>query len=183
MKNYFLTLILLVLGASSASVAQASLLGSTVFLSHRSPDLSSVTESYPVNVENGTGDTNVFGLVYTSNPESDRILVNFFRPFDFEPTAFNGHAGEFVSEPINDISVDTNLKGWDSSRLAYTQNSFNFNWSGLTVDQDSYFYAKLSFAGNNPNQPTVPEPATILLFGMGAGSLFFPSLKRKFSQK
>ena len=167
MRHLFkILLIIFCLGVCWPASSDASLIGTTLFVSHRFPDDVTNVESYLVTVEPGIGDRNIFGLIYTSDPEADSLNVNFFRSFTFDNDPFNGHVGEFVSVPIQKIHIDTNLQGWDDSRLAYTPDSFKFNWAGLSAEQDTYFNAKFQFENSNPgnNHPSAPEPSTFWLF-------------------
>ena len=180
MRQFIFTIIfcasLLVFAAVDA---RASLLGSTIFLSHRFPDLDSSVESFPVTVEPGTGDSQLFGLLYRANPEDNRLLINFIRPFSFENDAFNGHVAEFIPDPIQGVTVDTNMSGWDDSRLAFDQNSFRINWAGLSAQQDTYFYASIKFPNDGPVNAAIPEPATFILFALGMGAAFSSRFFRK----
>lgn len=162
--------------------ARASLLGSSFFLSHRFPTIDSAVESYLVTVETGTGDSQVFGSIYTADPEPYSLNIDFFNPFTFDNDPFNGHYADFVPQPITGVTVDTNLTGWDDSRLTMGQDLttswVGFNWAGLEAERGSYFYAAFDFPAQN-HGGAVPEPATMALFGLGAMGFGVISFRRK----
>lgn len=168
------TISIVILSAAAfliAIPAQASLIGSTIFLSHRFPDDTSVVEGHFVMVQSGSADSQLFGSVYTANPESHQLLIDFIRQVSFANDPFHGHVAEFIPIPIQGVIVDTNLVGWDDSRLAFNQSSVRFNWAGLSTQQlgSTHFYATLSF---DQSQNVIPEPSTLVLFALGIGAVF-----------
>jgi PEP-CTERM motif len=109
------------------------------------------------------------------------------------PYSFNG----LVASDLNDSSgnalqgvlVDTNMAGWDSSRLSFGGDYVQFDWKGLSftsniwnADQTSiitpatYFNATLDFGGTTA---PVPEPEIYAMLGLGLGLMGWVGRRRK----
>lgn len=82
-----------------------------------------------------------------------------------EVTSLNDSSGN----PLTGVAIETNLAGWDVSRLSFTADSTAFDWKGLTFNQDSYFNAFLTFSGGD--QGAVPEPGTLALAVLALAAL------------
>ncbi|VAW19316.1 hypothetical protein MNBD_BACTEROID05-724, partial [hydrothermal vent metagenome] len=146
MPNKLLPAFILSILLMTSSSVHAMLLGDTIGLSHRFPSSDDFIEGYLVEVQAGNSDVTTFGSIYTANPEDDQILYDFFRPFTFSSDPFNGNVVEFIDDSLVDVTVDTNLLGWDDSFMSMEDDRIAFNWRNLSVDQNSYFYASLAFA-------------------------------------
>ena len=155
----------------------AGLIGDTILLSHRFPAANNVIEGYLVTVENGLADSRAFGGLYLANPEDTQVLVNFFGPFLFPQDPFNGHKIDFIDQKIYNISVKTNITGWDNGRLAFADHNAQFNWAGLSGDSSSYFDATFDFDNSSH---VIPEPTTFAFLGIGLP--FLAALRKRFQK-
>jgi len=128
---------------------------------------------------------------YKVNVGADTILVDFDYLFDasgtwwdsyttvvfnpdtsnFEvlnnPVAFNGLGVSGLDDssgnPLQGVTVDTNMAGWNTSMLSFGSDYALFDWKGLSFNTGTYFNATLDFSGST----SVPEPSTLLLIGGG----------------
>jgi hypothetical protein len=109
---------------------------------------------------------------------SGNLFSHKFCNFTFSSDSFNGNVIDFIDTPLTTVWVETNMNGWDNSRYAFNSSRAEFNWSGLSVDQDTYFIAHL----NEDEFPigTVPEPSSLALLSLGImGAGFFLKKKEK----
>jgi hypothetical protein len=143
--------------------AQAFLIGDDILLSHRYPTAFDVIDSFLVVVEAGPGDIQGFGGLYVANPEDSDIYFNFTDAFTWTAYSFNGHRVPSINTPIFDVNITTNVNGWDDSRLFLDGNDIGFNWAGMSVTEESYFYANLSF-DHASGLPIIPEPPSLIPF-------------------
>ena len=116
--------------------------------------------------------------------------ATFFRP-DFAPIELDpltgepiGPAGSFsfngfkianlnssTGDAIQSVSVDTDMAGWDASRIGLDGDSVSFDWRGLR--NATYFDATFNFTADagpgagNGGGTSVPEPSTLLLIASG----------------
>lgn len=128
---------------------RADLIGDVIKIEHFYPNLGAngVYETHTVAVTAGNADaTNLIG-VYTVNPEAESVLVDFFYgAADWSNTAFNGLVLSNIDDEVLNVSVDTNLAGWDASRLFFDATTIRANWAGLSIDHASYFNLHLTQA-------------------------------------
>lgn len=137
---------------------------------------------------------------YRVNIGADNILVDYnylsgasgtwwdtYTTFVFNPSpelvtnpiTFNGlkvsDLNDSSGNPLQGVTVDTNMAGWDTSMLSFGPDYAFFDWKGLSFNDSTFFYATLDFAGapiNGGNGSTsVPEPSTLLLIGSGLAGL------------
>ncbi len=100
------------------------------------------------------------------------------------PVAFNGlrvsDLDDSSGNPLVNVTVDTNMAGWDNSRLSFGADDVWFNWAGLSFDSGTYLNAQLEFGGGN-GSAQVPEPATLLL--LGGGMAMFAAMRKKLGRR
>jgi hypothetical protein len=180
MKKITINIIAITFVFCLSGFAQASLIDDQVDVYHRSPLLSILDEASggdTVTVETGANDaiTLHYG-VYLVDIEESSVIVDFLRTNQFGNPGVFDYAGLVLSdldfEPgymLLGVDVDTNMAGWDESRLMFGEDFVGFNWQGLAVDDGTNFTALLDF-GPSP----IPLPPTLLLFATGiAGFTFF----------
>jgi hypothetical protein len=166
-----------------AGMANATLVGDSITIQHFFPDLSTPHATYTAIVLDGESDTTSVMDYYDVNVDDSTIYVKY-RFTDsgtyWTEADFNG----LVVSSLNDSSghalagvlVNTNMPGWDNSRLSFSSDSVTFNWQGLyAFDTSRYFNASLDFGGQQP----VPEPATMLLMGTGLAGLAATRRRKK----
>jgi hypothetical protein len=181
MKKTILYIITPMLLVGLSGWAQASLIDDQVLVEHHFPFFDSVDEASgggEVTVQDGT--TEIFGMhfgVYDVDIEESSLDVNFTKTNQFSSADFNALVLSDLddSEPgyiLLGVDVDTDMTGWDDSRLIFGDDFAGFNWQGLTVDDNTDFTAFFEF-GPNP----IPIPATLLLFVTGI--VGFTLLRRK----
>jgi hypothetical protein len=108
-------------------------------------------------------DTNIY-VTYNSLGTWNVVPFNGFHVFD----AF-GTIPAFTSVTMN---ADTNLLGFDASRITFDDDNIWVNWQGLSFDTATV--VSLDIAGNQ-----VPEPTTIMLFGLGIPGLVRAARRRQ----
>ena len=166
-KTKILLVSLVLMLAGFVSPAHALLLGDTIQMGHYfDNDITPFGENPGFRtVEAGDADSWSYTSLYSVNPEDSAILVDFSATGTWsELLNFNGLRVKDIDGEVSSVDVDTNLDGWDNSRLFFTGHELNFDWKGLSWRDDTFFTARLNAA--------VPEPATVLLLMtglMGAG--------------
>lgn len=120
-----------------------------------------------------------FGEHATVDISDSSILIDYFDSPSWVSASFNGFRvfdinntlGDITSVTINPI---TNMGGLDVSRISFDANNIYVNWQGLSANPNTIVL--LDVNGVN----TVPEPASIAIWGLGAfGSLFAFRRKKK----
>ncbi|MFH1148430.1 MAG: VPLPA-CTERM sorting domain-containing protein [Pseudomonadota bacterium] len=166
MKKIVVSLYFVFFGLHSAGVAYGSLIGDGVTLKHLCPAIPFVFKSTVVAVQEGAGDRTNFEGHYWVDMEAGGILVDFVGNTAWINHPFNGlEVGDLDYGPgriVSSVEIDTNMSGWDSSRLSFGDDYVRFNWSNLSFNNDSYFNADLSF-----RESPVPLPAAFYLLGTG----------------
>ena len=180
------------MAGSLAGTSNATLIGDSVLVEHYFPNLSTTFDSsINTSVTAGDSDKVMIGWeYYYVNMEADRILIDFGVTGtwnNYTPITFNGlvvsDLDDSSTNPLTMVTTDTNVKGWDDTRLLMGDDSIGLNLAGLSVTPESYLYASLDFSaieglmqplllaseGMLPieTQTPVPEPATMFLFGSG----------------
>ena len=180
MKNITIKIIAITFVFYLSGFAQASLIDDLVDVSHQSPLFSIVDEASggaTVTVAEGADDLIALHFdVYQVDIEESSVIVDFLKTNQFGNPGVFDYAGLVLNdldfEPgyiLLGVDVDTNMKGWDESRLLFGDDFVGFNWQGLTVDSDTNLTAFLEF-GPSP----IPIPPTLLLFATGiAGFTYF----------
>ena len=186
MKKITRKLIAIVFVFCLSGFAQASLIDDQVIVQHRAPlftivDAASGGDTVTVadgTLEESTAD-DIIALhydVYKVDIEQSSVIVDFLKPNQFGNPGVFDYSGLVLSDLdfasgyiLLGVDVDTNMKGWDDSRLMFGDDYVGFNWQGLTVDNDTSLTAFLEF-GPSP----IPIPPTLLLFATGiVGFTFF----------
>ena len=146
--------------------AEALLLGDTITLSHNSPTLGSVAPSDTADRLVVADDSDRWDLasLYSVFPEDCGVEVDFNWNATWVTYDFNGLSVSNIDAVIQSVAVDTNMVGWDSSRLSFSDHQMNFNWASLPFTTSTYFDATIN---NCTGGGVVPEPATIALFVTG----------------
>jgi len=160
------------LGISGAVDASATtLLGNTVEVSYRFPDINTVFNGNTVDVVVGPGqEISNFpvGDPRTNIDLSDtNIYVTYNSASTWTNTSFNGlqFFDVFGTIPnITQVSINgaTNLGGFDASRITFDADHIWVNWAGLTFDQSTIVSLDV-----NGSAAAVPEPMSLLLVGSG----------------
>lgn len=175
MKTQRLALILFgcLIALSFTNKASAMLLGDQILFGSvldtgdgRGPIMSPNTIHQFV-VQNGPADT--FGLfplngqnIIRINPEDNQILINFIPDLNWGVHPFNGIYVQEIDATLTNVAIDTDVPGWNSSRLFFNAHEIHFNFSGAGFSPHAtHFNANLTFA------PVTPEPATMFLLGSG----------------
>jgi hypothetical protein len=180
-----------------AGVADASLVGDTVTVGHYSPDsstpLGGFSSEFTSVVEAGTGDNVLFYFgypyAYNVNVEAASILVDYtylagasgtwcadaFCAFG-TAVSFNGLGVSGLDDSsgnnLQNVLIDTNMVGWEASRLSFGDHNVLFDWKGLSFDNSTYFNATLQYSA-------VPLPPAVFLFGSGLIGLLGLGRKNK----
>jgi hypothetical protein len=171
--------------------AQASLIDDLVDIEHHFPLFGTVDagsgggQDIPVTASGPEVPPEVEGMhfgVYDVDVEADSVIVDFLNPNRFGDPGVFDYNGLVLSdldfEPgyiLLGVDVDTNMDGWDASRLMFGDDFAGFNWQGLSVDGSTNFTAFFDF-GPNP----IPIPPTLLLFVSGIAG--FALIRRKISK-
>jgi hypothetical protein len=176
MKIITLPIIVIVFVFCLTGFVQASLIDDLVLVEHRFPDFNTPIEGESVTVQDGT--TEIFGMQfsYDVNIEESSVIVDFTTTNQFTVRSYNGLvlSGLDFQEGyiLLGVDVNTNMVGWDASRLVFDDHLAGFNWQGLTVDGTTDFTALFDF-GPNP----IPIPPTLILFVSGIAG--FTLIRRK----
>ena len=162
-----------------AGSAGASLIGDIVTVEHKTNSRTIFGPQDTV-VTDGTADTVAVMTPshnYDVNVDAYSINVDFVSNLSWSPIYnFNGLVVSSLDDSsgnsLQGVSIDTNMSGWDASRLAFTDDQVLFNWRALSFTTDTYFNASLDF-GQNP----VPIPGAVWL--LGSGLLGLAAVRRK----
>lgn len=166
MKKTVVCLFFVFFGLRLAGVAHGSLIGDDVTLKHVCPAIPFVLKSTVIAVQEGAGDRTNFEGHYWVDMEAGGILVDFVGNTTWINHPFNGLEVADLDygsgKTVSSVEIDTNMSGWDPSRLSFGDDYVRFNWSNLSFKNDSYFNADLSF-----RERPVPLPAAFYLLGSG----------------
>ena len=156
--------------------AQASLINSEVDIEHNFPRFGTANTASgggkDILVTTGIEVEDMHFGVYDVDVREESVYVDFLKSDTFATSIYNGlvlSGLEFEEGYILlGIDIETNLTGWDDSRLTFGDDWAGFNWQGLGVDASKNFTALFDF-GPNP----IPIPTTLLLFATGMAGFFF----------
>ncbi|HOW36364.1 MAG TPA: PEP-CTERM sorting domain-containing protein [Candidatus Omnitrophota bacterium] len=167
MKKIFTAFVVGIVMLCMVGAAQAGLLGDSISAAHYFPNLSTIDLNMgSQTVVAGTSDVFNYYSYYSVNPEDTSILVDFLADggYSWVDATFNGLVISNIDDIITNVSIDTNLVGWDISRLSYDDHTLRANWQGLAFDSSKYFNFSLTTVDH---LPTVPEPASLSLLATG----------------
>jgi hypothetical protein len=143
--------------------ASGGLLDDTVIMSYNAPNLWDFADSVNRTVETGINDQWVSpNADYTVNPEDKSLLIDFTRTIERIPMSFNGIMLSGFNSILTNVTVDTNNQDWDNSRLYFGEHFVAFNLAKMTTQNGQHLYANFDF-----KPVSTPEPASMLLFGLG----------------
>ena len=162
--------------------AKASLIGDAVDFTHYFPDLSTTYEAGSTVVASGSSDAwSNLTHNYTVDIEASSLSVQFHGVAQWIPSVFNGVVISDLdwigdhSAILYAVTVDTNLQGWDSTRIIFGSDYAGFNWQDLYFNENTtYFIADFKFSDA---ESAIPEPSTLLLVLSGLFGL--PIVKRR----
>ena len=191
-----------------AGSVNATLVGDSVTVGHYFPTTppSGAMQAASFLVQAGNADMytfyNSYPFGYRVNVEANSILVDFayldeaagtfpdscpnFTTFFCSigtEVSFNGlgvsDLHDSSGNPLQGVLVDTNMSGWDLSRLSFGNDSVQFDWKGLSFDTSTYLTATLSFGAL---AAPIPEPETYAMLLAGLGLLGFAARRRKLKE-
>ena len=152
--------------------AHASLIGDTVRLEWLGPggDPCPLCETVDVVVEAGPGDVaSPNSTVLNVDLEASSILIDIITTGvgSFTPPEFNGlvvSSLDWFGDPtgfIVDILFDTNIAGFDPTRITFEDHSVSVNFAALVIADGDFINIELI------TDHDVPEPGTLVLLGLG----------------
>lgn len=107
--------------------------------------------------------------LYTVDVDAFDIFVDF----TFESTWLDG--GEFSfnglvvsdldflgGDPLIGFLIETNMAGWDDSRVMFGPDFIGLGWHGLSFDEDTFFHVRLLIGPRGP----IPTPAPLTLMAL-----------------
>lgn len=151
----------LVTGLGLSSGVHATLIGDTVDVIHYFPDLDTVHNVLgPTTGAVGLSDVVTYSGIYDVDLEADSIQVDFLSQNSWSASAFNGLIVASIDDIVTNVSIDTNMLGWDNSRLGFNASALAFNWNSLSFTTDTYFNAYITTS-------SVPEPGILALISLG----------------
>lgn len=165
----------LIIGATPA--ANASLIGDTVTVTNEFP-LGTVTNTQLVVVTPGNEALSLGGAAFVDiNAASIEIIWTrgvatrngIFNGYVFSDLDWLPDAGSIVG-----VSLNTNIAGITLSDITFTTDSVAINVEGTSRTSDSFLDVLLTTTHGN----RIPEPSTVLLFGIGLAGLGLARRKR-----
>ena len=174
-----------ILGALfSFGQAQAFVIGDQVLVSWLYPDQgTSYWDSSVITVSDAVELPNIADLGVLDvniSDESPELAFDFTNTTSFFDTSFNGFFIQDFSSSIADFLdvtiADTNLEGFDASRIFFSSEAIYINFSGIAFNNQSYIDFDIDF-----ESVSVPEPGTLLLFGIGIAGIAGVRARKKLS--
>lgn len=161
------------------TIASAQLVGSTVGVEYRFPNVGALYTSHgPAVVGAGIEFTNVAGYFQVDVSNNLVEAKNFFTSATWtSPVGFNGWRFFDVGNTapaFTSVTIDpsTNMVGFDASRITYDADNIYVDWQGLS-------FTEHTVVALNINSTTAPEPATIALTGLGLAGLGVVARRRR----
>ena len=184
MKSFRVIASVMLLGlVCAATPARASVIaiGDTVDISYRFPDLGShynagVNDISVVVTPAGpeVASYPLFDDVFSIDFDTNLIVMDYHLDASWSAASFNGpYFSGFTGLTI--VALLTNLPGLDLGDISFGSDFLAINWQGLDFDADTFVRLKLGEAD-------VPEPTSMLLFGIasaGLASRRFRQLRRQ----
>jgi len=126
-------------------IANAGMIGDTIRLEYHVPNVGDVYAGITTTVETGTADQWEWASLCIVNPEHESIEVAGVASWTINPSSFSGLVVSDIDDTVQVVTVDTNLAGWDNSRLFFDDHSIRFNFGGLEFLATTYLNASIIF--------------------------------------
>jgi|GEM_PF-731218 len=157
----------------------ASLIGDTVYVEQYHPYPNTASDDYQsISTVVAEGDSDIVTLGrYSVDIEKDFLTVSFnhgdtFSVFDFNGLVISDMQDSRDGYYLLNVAVETDIAGWDDSRIYFGDDFAAFNWAGLSFSNTTEFTATLEFV-----PVPMPIPTTMVLFITGL--LGFAVVRRK----
>ena len=164
-----------VLSATCGAASASSLIGDTINFQYFYPSESSLYEQKQITVAADNSDAITSIGIFRFDPEASGFKIPSFNTTNyFNPASFNGFKLSSLDfddgSTITGYTLVTNMLGLDDSRVAFTGNTFDINWQGLSFDPNTY--VNVDFKTSASNSTNIPTPALLPgLIGLGAAAL------------
>ncbi len=179
MKYAILIVAALAALVGDAGQARAGLLGATVNSTYYYPDLATVNEPDGTLVVAPTATFTAFGVLQEVVSDTQIVLTIVVGTSPFGFGTFNGPVFDFIGSGnlISGVTVDgsTTVGGFDASLVTLTTDGAGGQF--MEVNLQSILFG--ASANITLDVSTVPEPASMILCGLGALGLFVAARRRR----
>lgn len=119
---------------------------------------------------------------YSSSGSAGDIWNNL-QVLSLSPLIYNGIAVDLTSagESFESVTVDpsTNMTGFSSSNIYFSDDEIQVNWSGLGYSNSTEVVLDVSLESSSDNPPGAPEPGTFVSLAGGVGALMLLARRRR----